>query len=77
MANSTITEEITTIIHRFLNLIRKNNISFEYVYLYGSYAKGNPHKDSDIDLAIIIPFYSNKSLMVSNYIWQFRIHFFI
>lgn len=40
-------------ITKYLNLLRENNISFERVYLYGSYVKGNPHEDSDIDLAII------------------------
>jgi len=40
-------------ITKYLSLLRENNISFEQVYLYGSYAKENPHQDSDIDLAII------------------------
>ena len=25
------------------------------VYLYGSYSKGTAHKDSDIDVAVIVP----------------------
>lgn len=44
---------IMKVITKYLNLLRENNISFEQVYLYGSYAKGNPDEDSDIDLAII------------------------
>ena len=53
MVNKTASEEIIKVIYRFLKLVRANHISFEQVYLYGSYAKGNPHEDSDIDLAIV------------------------
>jgi len=34
------------------NLMKKYNI--ERVYLYGSFAKGTNHTDSDIDLAIVL-----------------------
>lgn len=53
MAQKTDSKIIMETIIKYLNLLRKNNISFEQVYLYGSYAKGNPGEDSDIDLAII------------------------
>ncbi len=32
----------------------KEKYSIKKVYLYGSFAKGTQHKDSDIDLAIIL-----------------------
>ncbi|MFH0774818.1 MAG: nucleotidyltransferase domain-containing protein [bacterium] len=53
MAQGTDTETIVSIVNKYLNLLRESHISFEQVYLYGSYAKGNPQEDSDIDLAII------------------------
>ncbi len=53
MAQGTNTELIMEIVNKYLNLLRESHVSFEQVYLYGSYAKGNPQKDSDIDLAII------------------------
>ncbi|MBU0599168.1 nucleotidyltransferase domain-containing protein [bacterium] len=53
MAQETDSEMIRETIIRYLNLLEENNISFEDVYLYGSYAKGIPKEDSDIDLAII------------------------
>jgi uncharacterized protein len=37
----------------FLNLLEFSNIPIEKALLYGSFAKGNAHKDSDIDLALI------------------------
>ncbi|MDR1180777.1 MAG: nucleotidyltransferase domain-containing protein [Bacteroidales bacterium] len=29
-------------------------IKIEQFWLFGSYAKGNPHKDSDIDIALVV-----------------------
>ena len=53
MVKETVSAEIISIINRFLELIRANHISFEQVYLYGSYINGNPDEESDIDLAIV------------------------
>mgnify|MGYP001111878776 CR=1 FL=1 len=40
-------------VKRYLNELNKHGINVEKAYLYGSYARGNYHKDSDIDIAII------------------------
>lgn len=46
--------EAIRIARRYIsNLNNKYNI--ECAYLYGSFAKGTNHTDSDIDLAIVIP----------------------
>jgi len=37
----------------YLALLRSNSIAFDTAYLFGSYAKGTHHADSDIDIAII------------------------
>jgi predicted nucleotidyltransferase len=38
----------------------KSNFGFQKVILFGSYMKGNPHKDSDIDIAVIFSDYDNR-----------------
>ena len=38
----------------------KNSFDFQKLILFGSYAKGNPHKDSDIDIAIVFSDYNNR-----------------
>lgn len=49
--------EIEKIVHKYLSrLNQEKNIT--RAYLYGSYAKGNPGKWSDIDLAIVSPDFS-------------------
>ena len=40
-------------IDRYIEALRRSGISPQKVYLYGSYARGTPRKESDIDLAII------------------------
>ena len=48
-----IPDKIKTIIDRYISLLRDNNIFIKDAYLFGSYAKGNNHEWSDIDIAII------------------------
>ena len=40
-------------VKRYLNELTRYGINIEKAYLYGSYARGNYHKDSDIDIVII------------------------
>ena len=47
-----ISSELKNKIKDYLNIL-KNDIIINYAILYGSYAYGNPAKESDIDLAII------------------------
>ena len=37
----------------YVKLIRKSYPDFETAYVFGSHARGNSYKDSDIDLALI------------------------
>ena len=39
------------------------------VYLYGSYSKGNPHAESDIDVAVIVPELHDDWLRLSTRLW--------
>jgi predicted nucleotidyltransferase len=43
---------VITIIHNFIAELTNADYKPDQVYLFGSYAKGNPHKFSDIDLAV-------------------------
>ena len=40
------------------------------VYLYGSYSKGTDHKDSDIDVAVVVPTLNGDWLERSAYLWK-------
>jgi len=41
-------------------LVKDHNITIAKAYLFGSYAKGNYHKDSDIDIALVMPDLKNS-----------------
>jgi len=38
----------------YLQKVRKNHIDFSQAWLFGSFAKGNNHENSDIDIAIVL-----------------------
>jgi predicted nucleotidyltransferase len=40
---------------KYIEKVRQNGIPVLGSWLFGSYAKGTYHKDSDIDLAILLP----------------------
>ncbi|MEI6436814.1 MAG: nucleotidyltransferase domain-containing protein [Bacteroidota bacterium] len=42
------------IIGKYLQLLKSTGIKVEEAYLFGSFAKGNFHENSDIDLALVI-----------------------
>lgn len=46
---------ISPYIWGYLCALEKNGVPIKNAYLFGSWAKGTQHKDSDIDLAIISP----------------------
>jgi predicted nucleotidyltransferase len=49
MMNATIESELNT-----LKEIIVNTVPVEQIYLFGSYASGMPHKDSDLDLYVVL-----------------------
>jgi len=42
------------------------------MYLFGSYAKGNPHKDSDIDIALVVKKWKGNYFDVMPLLWKIR-----
>ena len=51
--------ETINIIQKYVEAVR-NTFDFQKIILFGSYAKGNPHEDSDIDIAIVFSDYGNR-----------------
>ena len=47
----------------YIAYLRKNKITVEKAYIFGSYARGHFNEDSDIDLAVILKNLSNNFLM--------------
>jgi len=47
------------IAQRYAETLR-DNFDFKKIILFGSYAKGNPREDSDIDIAVVFSDYANR-----------------
>lgn len=45
--------QVKEIINQYKEALRKCGIKVERFILYGSFAKGNPREDSDIDLVVV------------------------
>ncbi len=43
----------------YIDFLRENNYNIQRAYIFGSYARGNFHEDSDIDLALVLKNLSN------------------
>ncbi len=52
-------EKIKKIANKYLLKIIRSGIPVDSAYIFGSYAKGNPHKDSDIDICIVSNSFGN------------------
>ena len=52
----------------------KNNfpLPVENVYLFGSYAKGTSHKDSDIDVALVVNHFDGDLFEILPILWKLR-----
>jgi len=46
-------DKIRRLINQYIQRLSENNIPVQKVLLFGSYSKGNPGGDSDIDIAVV------------------------
>jgi len=67
-------ENIIDIVRNYGALLRKSNfpMPIDKMYLFGSYAKGNPQKDSDIDVALIVKKWKGNYFDVMPLLWKIR-----
>ena len=69
MAEKSISNELMKIVQKYVDKILEN-YNVEAIILFGSYAKGTEHEDSDIDIAVITDdiendiFYEEVKLMI-------------
>ena len=52
--------EILNIVKKYGEGLKKNGIDFSALYLFGSYAKGQAKKWSDIDVAVVSDYLDDK-----------------
>jgi predicted nucleotidyltransferase len=54
------------------SLLLSNYFQFEKVYLFGSYAKNNYRRDSDIDVAIVVNHIDGDYFAIHPLLWKLR-----
>ena len=62
-------ETVIKFVERYADLLREE-LSPAAIVLYGSYAKGNAHKDSDIDVAVIFDGFTGDRFKTSIRLWD-------
>lgn len=62
---------IFDIVSKFAHIVSRE-INVNKVILYGSYSKGNPNNDSDIDVAVISPDFTGDRLEDQFRLMKFR-----
>jgi predicted nucleotidyltransferase len=66
-------EDIINKVRIYRNLVLKDfPMKIEEVYLFGSYAKGTPHKDSDIDVAFVVNRFEGDFFHVIPPMWKLK-----
>ncbi len=53
MVKKTINKNIINVVKKFRTVVETAGIPVEKMILFGSYAKGTAHSDSDIDIAVV------------------------
>ncbi|MFH0798550.1 MAG: nucleotidyltransferase domain-containing protein [Pseudomonadota bacterium] len=55
-------KEILNKLRRFKRLLEKEGVPVSKILLYGSYARGDQRKDSDIDVCVVSPAFGKNRL---------------
>lgn len=69
-----VNRQITAVVRRFTDHIKKSGIPVRYAVLFGSWAKGNANKDSDIDVCLVSPRFGQDELSEMQYLMRETMH---
>ena len=75
-------KDVNSSVINFKSSLIANGVPVEHLWLFGSYAKGTPHKYSDVDVAVFSsafgdnPFHNNLFLQNTCRIPQMQVHLF-
>ncbi len=72
MAKRRIPSKVKQKISTYIQVLKEDHLPIQSAWLYGSYAKGNPHEWSDIDLCIVSKKFRDP-YKAMQYLWLKRI----
>ena len=59
MSKKILSQTLKTVLENYLQSLKKDQLPINKAFLFGSYAKGHARQDSDVDVCIISPNFSN------------------
>ena len=67
-------EDVIAIAKKYLELVKASDfpMQIDKAYVFGSFANGYPHKDSDIDVALVVNRWDGDYFDVVRPIWKLR-----
>ncbi len=71
MVKKAVSKKVKKDIDEFVDVLKKDKLPIKQVVLFGSHAKGNQNKWSDIDVCVVSPSFSN-ALEAMQYLWLKR-----
>lgn len=71
MAEKKLPKKVIREVEIFKRTLKEEKIPLSAVYVFGSYAKGNPHKWSDIDVCVVSPEFKD-SWEALRFLWKKR-----
>ena len=72
MAKKKLSKKITVQVQRYIAILKKDKLPIQKILVYGSYAKGTPHKWSDIDVCVVSSKFKNTWSAIE-YLWAQRL----
>lgn len=64
--------QVKKIVKKYAEALKKEKYPYSYLYLFGSYANGKPHKWSDIDVAVVSDQLKTNRDSNENLLWYIR-----
>jgi uncharacterized protein len=64
--------EIVEIVKQYVQAIRATGLPVAQAILFGSFAQGTAHADSDIDILIVSPAFDNGDRAATDLLWELR-----
>ena len=62
--------EALDFVRQYKHIVARHFQQEPRVLMYGSYSKGNANRNSDIDVAVVVPSYGDRKLELSKSLWH-------
>jgi len=70
-----VAQDVVVVIQNYLREVAKKGVPVRYGVLFGSYARGNVHQWSDIDLLVVSPLYDKRrTYKQASKLWRIAAH---